>query len=299
MFSISREFNSAWLTHRYNEQAQIDADSQNLEYIRYIAEKEIEVEKVFYEALHLQNEIELRQIFIYSLDSLLKDVKQLTTEEKKQLNQEHQLESSQIFLLQAELADKYSNLMTLCQLDHGLHRLTGKVRPEWSNEIYSSELQYLDQNFNLQESSNNLKSLKVEGEQLQDKLFKTYSVEMGTKRVNEPDMKGSGQVLGISTAIPLAYVNRRQRQKTRLLSEFKKSQFEEQRFNLKARLRSLSTLITQTLKHAKTQDDLLISDATKTFKATEKAFTQGQAELGSLIDAAKYLLDCSFQVLRS
>ena len=48
--------------------------------------------------------------------------------------------------------------------------------------------------------------MKVEGEQLQDKLFKTYSVEMGIKRVNEPDMKGSGQVLGISTAIPLAYV---------------------------------------------------------------------------------------------
>ena len=122
---------------------------------------------------------------------------------------------------------------------------------------------------------------------------------MGTKRVNEPDMKGSGQVLGISTPIPLAYVNRRQRQRIRLLNEFKKSQFEEQRFNLKARLRSLSTLITQTLKHAKTQDDLLISDATKAFKVTEKAFAKGETEIGSLIDAAKYLLDCSFQVLEA
>ena len=43
-----------------------------------------------------------------------------------------------------------------------------------------------------------MKSLAVQGEQLQDKLFKTFNVEMGTKRENEPDMKGSGQVFGIS-----------------------------------------------------------------------------------------------------
>ena len=298
-FSIAREFNSAWLSHRYQKQAHIDAESQDLEYIKYVAEKEIEVEKAFYEALHLQNEIELRQIFTYSLDSLLKDLKELNNHQKTQLKQEHQLESSQIFLLQAELADKYSKLMTLCQLEHGLTRLTGSIRPEWSNEIYNSELQKLDQNFNLIESHNNLKSLKIENEQLQDKLFKTFSIELGTKRVNEPDMKGSGQVLGISTPIPMAYVNRRQRQRTRLLAKFKTSQFEEHRFNLKARLRSLSTLITQTIKHAKKQESLLIDDATKTFKEAEKAFLKGEAELGTLIDAARYLLDCSFQVVEA
>ena len=112
-------------------------------------------------------------------------------------------------------------------------------------------------------------------------------------------MKGSGQVLGISTPIPLAYVNRRQRQRTRLLAKFKTSQFEEHRFNLKARLRSLSTLITQTIKHAKKQESLLIDDATKTFKEAEKAFLKGEAELGTLIDAARYLLDCSFQVVEA
>ena len=59
----------------------------------------------------------------------------------------------------------------------------------------------------------------------------------------------------------------------------------------------MNTLITQTLKHAQTQESLLISYAAKIFKATEKAFSKGEANLEFLIDAAKYLLDCSVQIL--
>ena len=80
-----------------------------------------------------------------------------------------------------------------------------------------------------------------------------------------------------------------------LKAQFNNFNYDLNQFSFTRTENQISTI----LNYAKKQESLLIDDATKTFKAAEKAFSKGEAELGTLIDAARYLLDCSFQVVEA
>ena len=299
--SLQREFNSSWLQRVYREQSILDAKLQELDYSRQIQIKEMDVSKLFYDALRIQEELELRVSYIKALNDMLQKLEFRIRQgmgsvyDLNRLKQQQVLENQAIQTLEASLIAYKAQLQNLCLYEHEIRSLEGSLLPNWSEVIQNDQINKLHSHFGLSRASLEIARLEQNRKELENKFFKNYTLEFGTKRISEPNLKGSGSVVGMSAPFPLSDSDKRKRDKYQLMTQFQLSELNQQKSYLTARLRALSQLIIKTIQQSKDQQKVLIQSAGDLQKTREQAYQNGVGSLADLLDTRRHLLESHLQ----
>lgn len=296
-FSIQRQINSVWLENSLKREAKIEGEIQNLAFTRHIRQMEFKLHRNFYKALKFQIELELRREFLFSLNRFIEKQEFRIGQgvgnesELELLRQQAVLESQRIRALNAVLLDIASELVSLSEFDKEMIPLKGKMLPAWSQEIQQAELRLIDRNLILMEAQLEMNQLQQKNQILQNKFFKHYNIELGTKRFSEAHSADSGIIFGISTPIPMNSTNRSKRKRFEMMHQYKEAQYNHKKSYLVSRLGSLGQLIKQTIRQGVEQRQILVGPAEDLFKNKEDAFYNGRGSLNDLLKSRQHLLD--------
>ena len=299
--SLQRQFDSAWLKSVYREQSQLDAELQKLDFANYTRSKELEVYNLFYDALRIQDELELRTSYLQALNGLLKRLEYRIKQgdgaayDLKRLRQQQVLENQTIQSLEASLSARKIQLKSFCLHETTVQKLQGTLLPEWSSSIQNDEINKLDANLKVRREGLELQRLQQNQKQLENRFFKNYTLEFGTKRIDEPGLDGSGAIFSFSTPVPLDDIHKQKRQRYQLMAELRLSELNQHKSYLTSQLSLLGTLIFKTVQQSKDQQELLIQSAISLHKTKEKAYQNGAGTLADLLDIRRHLLESHLQ----
>lgn len=297
LFSVQKQFNSMWYRKLLRQVADVESQLQNLDFVKYIRGMEFELHRHFYEALKTQTELELRREFLFSLNNFIEKQENRIGQgvgkeyDLEIIRQQGVLESQRIRALNAKLSDMASEISALSEFDKKLIPLKGRVLPVWNSQIQDAELRLIKQNLELQKFELESKKLEREKLKLQNRPFKQYDLEIGSKRFSGSDSSGSGVLVGISSELPFSFNNKNKRKRYAKMDQFRKARYNQKRSYLSSRLNSLGQLISQTIKQSEEQRQVLVGPAEDLFKNKQDAYYNGAGSMLDLLEAREHLMD--------
>lgn len=295
--TIGREFQSPWLKGVYKSQASIESELAQLEFEEFVKTRELEIHKEYFASLKSQSEVHLREGYLNTLRGLIQKLSHRARQgvgpafDYRRLSQQRVLEEQRIRTLKNKLKAQLSNLALISYASEAIEEVEGNLLPSFPTGQNS-----LDENLKIKRARLELKRFEYSEKEWSKKLFKEFNLEIGSKRIDEPGLNGSGMIFGFSVPVQIEDVHKSKRRKYQLLVENQEAQIEQLHTTISKKISSLSKLLEQTIQQSRELESTLVKPAYELNQVKQKAYQNGRGTVVDLLDTRTHLLESHLQV---
>ena len=297
--TIGREFQSPWLKGVYRGQAFIESELEQLEFEEFVKVRELEIHKEYFDSLKLQIEVRLREGYLKTLSGLIQKLSYRAKQgvgaafDYRRLSQQRILEEQRLRTLKNKLRASLSNLALISYASEAIEEVEGNLLPDFSKGQNS-----LDENLKIKRARIELKQFEYSEKEWSKKLFKEFSLEIGSKRIDEPGSNGSGMIFGFSVPVQIEDAHKAKRRKYQLLVENQEAQVEQLQTTISKKINSLTKLLEQTVQQSSELESTLVKPAYELNQIKQKAYQNGRGTVVDLLDTRTHLLESHLQVYK-